>query len=205
METAICSTWFYPMAAWIPTRVFLIIVHAWATRDPRLHPHDWEGFRNLIPHLTSYERRASPPVDMLATIAGLAQLAKELFPTVRLWWSVIGRWGLNRRGGGSVQEIFHYKAIYRGEHRKALGRMFNLPTWIDAATQTSPVDMENTSGATTTGEMDDGLGHTRGEGMDGSKSDVEMAEDPRESYSITIPIRNLPYLRSPKMLERIPQ
>ena len=82
METTSCSQWFYPMAAWIPTRVFLIIVHAWATQDPRLHPHDWEGFRDLIPHLTSYDR-ASPPVDMLATIDGLAQLAKELFPMVR--------------------------------------------------------------------------------------------------------------------------
>ena len=104
---------------------------------------------------------------------------------------------------GPFQEIFHYKAIYRGEHRKALGRILNLATWTDATTQTPRVDMENVSNATSASEMDDVLGQMRGEGTDGSESDVETAEDPRESYPIAIPIPNLPYLKSPQMLERI--
>ena len=90
METRWCERWFYPMEAWSPTRVLLIIVHAWAAGDPRIKDFDYGGFRDLIPHVTPHQRDPVP-FDMSKTIGGLARLAKEFFPQVRHHKYICGR------------------------------------------------------------------------------------------------------------------
>lgn len=104
----------------------------------------------------------------------------------------------------TLQEIFHYKPIRYGEHRKAIGLVVDVPTCRDTATQTSPAEMEVARNTTASGETDHRLGPMRGgEWMDRGESDVDTAEDPRETYPITMPIHNLPYLSSPGVLQRI--
>lgn len=83
METPWCEKWFHPMEAWTATRVFLIIVHARAAQHPLMKSYDWDSYRDLIAHVTPY-RREPEALDMWTTIAGLARLAKQFFPTVRL-------------------------------------------------------------------------------------------------------------------------
>ena len=84
METCICARWFYPMEAWTATRTFLIVVHGWASQDPRIRHFTWRQFREeLIPHITPYNR-TSEPYDMFESMVGLARLAKESFPLVCL-------------------------------------------------------------------------------------------------------------------------
>ncbi|KAI1783513.1 hypothetical protein LXA43DRAFT_1132082 [Ganoderma leucocontextum] len=158
METSFCARWFYPMEAWTATRVLLIIVHAWASGDARLQPFDWEGFRDLIPHVTPYTRTPQP-CDMAGTVAGLARLAKEFFPL----------------------EIFHYRQIYDCEHWIAVSRMFDLATWKDAATQCDPTELLDGAEDAAVWEIADLPGERPGsEVADGYDSEVDQAEDPRD-------------------------
>ncbi|PIL34321.1 hypothetical protein GSI_03096 [Ganoderma sinense ZZ0214-1] len=178
METAVCTLWFYPMDVWTPTRVFIIAVHAWARCDRRLQRYDWEGMRDLIPHVTPYLRNG-PILNMLPAIAGLARLYKEFFP----------------------MEIFHYRKMYYREHVIAVGRLFKIPVWTDAGIQCDGDDTHDK--CTSTWKK----GDERNDGrmlVDDYDSDVHSAEDPREKTSIYVTARTLPPLRSPGILLQIP-
>ena len=198
METPLCARWFYPMESWTATRVLLILVHGGAVRDPRTTEYDYGGFRDLIPHVTPH-RRDPEPFDMSSTIAGLARLAKEFFPMVRLdlylcTWKLLT----------VFQKLFHYRRIYYGEHTKAMSIMFNVSVWSDAGIQTTQSETESATKEPTEDTVEDAMEVVKDELQDVYLTDVHQAEDPREPHDICITGANLPYLTSYGVLVQIP-
>ena len=194
METRWCERWFHPMEAWTATRVLLIIVHAWAVGNPRLEEYEYGSFRDLIPHVTPHLRDPEP-FDMSKTIAGLARLAKEFFPIVRHY-----RYPRTGELLTMLQDIFHYRRIYYGEHTKATGVVFNIPVWSDVGIQTTQSETEAAVQDTT----EDAMEVVKDVLRDGYATDVHQAEDPREPHSISIPPANLPFLTDYGVLVQIP-